>query len=182
MAVQHGHKSIVRALLDAGADVDIASTIGLTPLAAAAAAADVDLARILLNAHASLSAKDEDGWTALHWAVSKRSLELAELLVNSGASLMSPTKNGNMPYDIAVNQENVTMMNFLRAKGGAAHIAQSAPAPAHVEPDKTRFLELSETEKEAAKSQFKSAVIKTAAQQVGVQVATVAVAGCCAVQ
>jgi ankyrin repeat protein len=59
------------ALLDAGADVDIANSLGTNPLSCAVSWQRVDLVRILLKAHASLSNKDDDGWTVLHWAVSK---------------------------------------------------------------------------------------------------------------
>ena len=180
IAVERAQKPSVLALLDAGADVNIATELGSTPLLSAVRNENIDLMRLLLKAHASLSIKDEDGWTVLHWAVSgKGNMEMVELLVDSGASLTAVTKNGNMPYDMAVTGGNVPIQKFLRAKGGVAHIAEGART-AQAEPDKARFTEEAESGflvhlKGAAKGAVKDIAMQR-------QVATVAVAGCCSVQ
>ena len=52
IAAEVGHDAVVRALLDAGADKDLANNDGVTPLMAAAPHGHVTVARALLDAGA----------------------------------------------------------------------------------------------------------------------------------
>jgi len=71
---------IVRALLDAGADVDARQQAGVTPLMGAAAGGAVELVRLLLDAGADPSLKDDAGRTAADWATDRGQVETAALL------------------------------------------------------------------------------------------------------
>ena len=79
-AMVAGDGEIVRALLDAGADVDARQQAGVTPLMGAAANGSVELVRMLLDAGADPSLRDEAGRTAADWATSRGHADTAALL------------------------------------------------------------------------------------------------------
>ena len=65
MASANGHESIVRALLDAGADKDAKDDEGSTALTWASESGHESIVRALLDAGADRDAKDNEGRTAL---------------------------------------------------------------------------------------------------------------------
>jgi RNA polymerase sigma factor (sigma-70 family) len=75
-----GSVPIVRALLDAGADVNRAQQAGFTPLHAAAMEGRLELAKLLLDRGADVNAKADDGRTALQMARDSGKQTLVELL------------------------------------------------------------------------------------------------------
>ena len=76
IAAQKGHDAVVRALLDAGADKDLADNNGATPLMAAAIYGHVTVARALLDAGAD-KAKSWRGKKAIDLA---KTTEMKDLL------------------------------------------------------------------------------------------------------
>ena len=70
-AVAAGDVEIVRALLEAGADVDARQQAGVTPLMGAAAIGSVELVRLLLEAGADPALEDDAGHTAAALATSR---------------------------------------------------------------------------------------------------------------
>jgi ankyrin repeat protein len=79
-AIVAGDPAIVRALLDAGAEVDATQQAGITPLMGAAAAGSVELVRLLLDAGADRSRRDDSGRTAADWATSRGHADAAGLV------------------------------------------------------------------------------------------------------
>ena len=67
-ACYNGHLAVARVLLEHGAVVDPATSIGWTPLIAASFQGHGEIVRLLLDNDADPSIKDKDGWTALSWA------------------------------------------------------------------------------------------------------------------
>ncbi len=88
-AVISGDVETVRALLDAGADVEARTEDGHTALMLAAAGSHEGIVRALLDAGADVNAKDYEGYTALKMAtvrISKsHTTEIAALLRAAGA-------------------------------------------------------------------------------------------------
>jgi ankyrin repeat protein len=84
-----GSVPIVKALLDAGAEVDAAQEKGFTPLHEAALTGKLELARLLLDRGASVELAAEDGRTALDIARDAKQDALVELLA-SRKSARSP--------------------------------------------------------------------------------------------
>jgi len=77
--------TIVRALLDNGANVTLTDENGETALHAAAAGGSVECAKMLLNAHVELlNVKDNDGSTALDIAVIVEKQDVGEYLRSRG--------------------------------------------------------------------------------------------------
>jgi ankyrin repeat protein len=84
-ASQQGHQEIVRALLDAKADVNAKAGNGATALMLAARAGNQEIVRALLDARADVNAKDNVGATALILASLKGHQEVVQLLKGAGA-------------------------------------------------------------------------------------------------
>lgn len=78
---------LVRELLKAGAQANITTLYGASPLTEAVKLGDVELVRMLLDAGADPDSANQDGQTALMLASSIGSLEIAKLLLARGAAV-----------------------------------------------------------------------------------------------
>ena len=89
----------VRLQLDRGADPNLATTRGATPLmmAAASAHADATTARLLISRGARLDARDQDGRSALDWALLQGETGVARLLRDAGAPSSAPMSTASTP-------------------------------------------------------------------------------------
>ncbi|KAG1080072.1 hypothetical protein G6F63_016857 [Rhizopus arrhizus] len=63
---------------------------GGTPLMAAAARGNLNIARLLLSHGAQADVRDNEGWNAWAWATAKGADELADLLEEAGAEPVFP--------------------------------------------------------------------------------------------
>src|SRR5437764_9373486 len=99
-AAQSGDITLMRRLLEDGADANIATTNNTTPLMVAAgigwvegvtteqgAKENLETVRLLLELGADVNAVDGDGRTALHGAAHKGRNEIVQMLVDHGAKL-----------------------------------------------------------------------------------------------
>ncbi len=93
-ACQAGHENIARLLVHYGAQVNVTSFSGNTPLQYAALCGNQGLVSFLLQSGACIDTCDENNRTALHLASSEGHLEICQTLVNH---LIMP--NSNMPTD-----------------------------------------------------------------------------------
>jgi ankyrin repeat protein len=80
MATKKGGEEIVRYLLAKGANPNVSSYAGYTPLMRAAGLGETDLVSILLDANCDISAQDEAGQTAYSIALHEGQLDAAELI------------------------------------------------------------------------------------------------------
>ena len=97
----------MRALLEAGADVNVTGLTGETPLIQAAKRGSVPAVAMLITAGAPLDATDHDGYQALYWACRYRqSLAVVHQLITAGAQ-----PNGQMSAWLA----GWTDVDFTRA-------------------------------------------------------------------
>lgn len=100
---------IVKALISAGADVNIKNYKIYTPLMTACTNRYLHIARVLINNGADVNAKDESGFTPLLHLISaiannsisnlitglsKRNYDIVVFLLNSGADILTYSKNG----------------------------------------------------------------------------------------
>jgi ankyrin repeat protein len=109
-----GHLPVLREVVRAGGDVDVASAnaMRVRPLHSAAASVDpalaVELSRVVLEQGADPNARQQAGYTALHEAANKGNLALIELLLAHGAD------------PLATNDDQLTPADLARAKGHTA--------------------------------------------------------------
>ena len=99
LAIANNNKAMVIYLVEqGGADVNLATKAGLTPLHFAAAYNRADIAGYLLDNKANINAKSPNGYTALHWAAWSNSQPTYRLLLDRGAKrkyvglFLSPAK------------------------------------------------------------------------------------------
>jgi uncharacterized protein len=120
LAVFFGRGDAVEALLEAGADPNLASdnAMRVRPLHAAAAAGRVDLARLLVERGADLNARQQAGFVPLHEAANAGNLELAQLLVDAGADVDAATDDGRTPLAIARDRNHDDVAAYLEAVAG----------------------------------------------------------------
>jgi ankyrin repeat protein len=108
LAVGMNYEKIVKQLLAAGCDVEIANEcshighVGDTPLHEAAFWGRYAIAQELIRKRANVNATTSRGqWTPLHDALYMNNLKIARLLLESGAKWDAKTDKGETPLDIA---------------------------------------------------------------------------------
>ncbi len=142
-AAAGGKVEVAKALVESGADVNVANGAGLTPLHLAAESRRGAMARFLLanGAKPSLSIRDRHGNTPLLYAVAggqesepkamvlatgtvvytaektQSAEELAEILLAAGADPNTPTNLGNTPLHIAAYRGRVRACKLLLESG-----------------------------------------------------------------
>ncbi len=86
LAASDGNADMIRALVDAKANVNSATSTGATPLMAAATSGSVDAVRVLLDHGAFVNARENaNGQTALMFAAWENRADVVTLLVERGA-------------------------------------------------------------------------------------------------
>ena len=88
---------VVRALIDAKAEVNVRNRDGITPLMYASVGGNIEVVRALLEARADVNAKDNDGMTPLMYASMGYNAEVVQALLETKANVMARDKDGNTP-------------------------------------------------------------------------------------
>jgi ankyrin repeat protein len=116
-ALYRGYHDIVKALIEAGADIDV--------FAAAALGRVDDLRRTVDDE--TVNSYAYDGWTPLHLAAFFGQVEAARLLVSAGADLAAVSHNGiaNTPLHAAVAGKHEAVALFLIECGAAGAVADA---------------------------------------------------------
>ncbi len=97
LAALHSHGRIAEFLVERGAEVEVADTIGLrTPFHWAACYESKRLIKLFLKHGATINAQNYDGETALHYAAKENQMVLQNLL-DIGADLEVETYSGDTP-------------------------------------------------------------------------------------
>lgn len=127
-----GHVSVVRALIEAGADINLGTeNYGTTPLIASvnniaiarhygrneAETRQMKVVRLLIKAGADVNAETTDGWTALMAAANVGSLEAIELLLAAGADVNSKHKDEDTAVSRAKAAGHNEIVQLLREVG-----------------------------------------------------------------
>ena len=111
-----GQPEVVKALLDAGADVNLPSreSMKVTPLASAAAAKQTEIARLLIARGANVNARAAGGHIPLHEASANGDVELVKLLIERGADINAKTDDGKTPLDFAAEYKRAEVIELLK--------------------------------------------------------------------
>ena len=104
-ATTNKHPKIVRALINAGAFVNVKSQYGhRTPIHIAAENGDLEIVQALITGKADINLRDDIGSTPLHRAVSKGDLEVIRTLLDAGANPNIPNGFHHFPiYSAVIN-------------------------------------------------------------------------------
>lgn len=117
LAIFFGHPETVNELLDAGADVNLASkeSMKVSPLASASAAGQMEIARVLIRYGADVNARAAGDFTPLHESAASGRIEFAKLLLKHGADVNAKTAEGKTPLDYAREHNRDEMVALLQS-------------------------------------------------------------------
>jgi hypothetical protein len=122
--------SVVRFLLDSGADVNLLSAYEQSPLHEAYKRPEI--AALLLDRGARINHQNRFGWTALHSAAENGFLDTARLFVQREADLELRTSKGETALDLAKTpkmKELLTKEKFWRKRIDAVWMASDYASP-----------------------------------------------------
>ncbi|XP_041729422.1 ankyrin repeat and SOCS box protein 2 isoform X1 [Coregonus clupeaformis] len=117
LAVGREKVACVEALLEKGADTELATKERETPLYKACERENAEIVAILLNHGAVVNKHCIQGWTAFQEAVSRNSVEICEMLVQAGAKLSPTNMYGITPLFTAAQSGCVETLKFLIKHG-----------------------------------------------------------------
>jgi len=114
-----GHLSLVKLLLDKGANPNIASNnqFKVAPIHSACAISHFDITELLIRYHADVNAKQMQGVTPLHSAAHNGQTKLSKLLIDNCADINAKMDNGQTPLFMA-NEKNFQETAELIIKHG----------------------------------------------------------------
>jgi ankyrin repeat protein/ribosomal protein S18 acetylase RimI-like enzyme len=134
LAADRGDGELVRVLLDAGADTEIAEGGGATPLHFAAWRGFVEIARLLLDRGASLEARHQTLGTPLMTAIygsasgslpGSDHIGVAAALLDAGALVDGPDA-AHRPLHLAIRLKHLPIARLLLERGAAVNLADEA--------------------------------------------------------
>ncbi|MCS5711887.1 ankyrin repeat domain-containing protein [Candidatus Berkiella aquae] len=107
IACQKNHESVIKALLDHGANINVADAKGITPLHAAVGLCNENIINELILKGADVSIVDQNGLTFLHKAARARNLGAVRALLETGKIDVNAQDNkGNTALHEAVKMGN----------------------------------------------------------------------------
>ncbi len=108
---------MMRLLIDRGANVNTASSQGITPLHEAAMRGQKNAIDLLVARGADVNARDEKGNTALLWALMMGRSDAAMALIDGGADVNARDAMGVSPLMAAKRHDNRKLESLLVSKG-----------------------------------------------------------------
>ncbi|KTC99374.1 ankyrin repeat domain-containing protein [Legionella erythra] len=118
IACQNGHLDVVKALINARADVKAYTNDGSTPLHIACQNGHLDVVKTLITARAQVNlARTDDGATPLWIACYNGHLDVVKTLITARADVnQALTTTGITPHDIARKRGHTEIARLLKAR------------------------------------------------------------------
>lgn len=124
LAAKCGYTDLVKALIEAGADLNLQDTGGNTALIEVSAdeqeGPNTEIAKILIEAGADVNLKNNHGETSLLYITHYHEPEIVQLLIDKGADLNPVSRFGDTPLSRATNNSE-DVAEILR-KAGAGNV------------------------------------------------------------
>lgn len=108
---------LVKALLDAGARVNVADEIGLTPLMSVVSTRNQDIVGLFLQHGAQVNAQSKDASTALLYAANAGEVPSVQLLLHNGALVNLKNNDGESPLQGPASAGDITIVRMLLESG-----------------------------------------------------------------
>ncbi len=126
-----GEAKIVKALIAAGAKVNVRDSSAKYPVTYAAQNGNVDLLETLAAAEADLNLRDNSGYTPLHYAVMYGRIVMVEKLLELGARTDLKDNDGLTPLQLAKSRDATRIVEILTDSEKIASAA-AIPMPASI--------------------------------------------------
>ncbi len=118
LAAELENANLVKTLLSKGANVNVKSENGSTPLHSGAGSGSVRVVDLLLTKGAEVNAKDQWDRTPLHEAARRSSNPvIVEMLLTKGANVNARDQRGQTPLHYATDRRSVAVVELLLARG-----------------------------------------------------------------
>lgn len=141
IAATNGHKEVVRFLLQSGADKELRTRIGRTPVHCAASHGMYWTALELMEHGADIEAKCAHGNRPLHLSAGGGKLDIMRLLLSSGADIEAKNNSGDRPLHAAAWNENHEAVKVLLLNGADIEAKNNlGDRPLHVAVDGNKKL------------------------------------------
>ncbi|XP_016060733.1 PREDICTED: putative ankyrin repeat domain-containing protein 31 [Miniopterus natalensis] len=114
LAARRGNLSLMRVLIESGADVNLKDNAGWTPLHNASSEGSNDVVAELLKAGANVNCENPDGALPLHAAAANNHLKAAEILLQHGANPNQKNQKQKTALDEADDEK---MKELLKSYG-----------------------------------------------------------------
>ncbi len=120
LATYFGHFSMVKLLLEKGANPNIPSNnkFKVAPIHSACSISNYAITELLIKNGANVNSKQLQDYTPLHSAVHNGKIELVELLIDNGADVNAKTEDGRTPLSIALEKEFKELADLIEKYGG----------------------------------------------------------------
>lgn len=109
-----GHGKIVRALIRAGANVNLADRNRWTALMRASSRGDIEIVRALIDAGTNIDAINNTGWSALIIASIRNNIGVVRLLLDAGADVLIKDYQGRTVLSILKNSTSIQLKKLLQ--------------------------------------------------------------------
>lgn len=117
-AFSYNKKECIKALLEAGANVNVIRKDSSVLQLAVFRDADSDIIKMLIDKGANINFQDSVAkYTPLHMAINLNRTEAAKILIEAGTDLNIKDKNGFTPLKLAEIWDRNEIINILKSKG-----------------------------------------------------------------
>ena len=113
VAALEDHSEIVKAFLDAGADVDKGGSSGYSPLLIASMAGKAQRVKVLISGGANVNLTPEKEDTALNYAIWNDTSDIVRYLLDAGADAEQKDLSGESPLQNALSMGNPDIVKLL---------------------------------------------------------------------
>ncbi|MCI5057407.1 MAG: ankyrin repeat domain-containing protein [Flavobacteriales bacterium] len=113
------HQSVFKVLLESGADVNLETNYGYTPVILAAESNASSFIEPLAKAGADINWKNSKGFTAIHAASDRGNFESCQELIAQGANINAIDGDGFTPLLGAVSSQNKDLVKLFVDKGAS---------------------------------------------------------------
>ena len=130
LAAEHGHKDVVRVLLEHGASVNCATDDGITPLMYAAQKGHMQIIELMMTYGGDLAISDEFYWLPVHYAAKAGHTNVVKFIAEADGNLSARTyPDGDTLLHLATRVE---VVQYLVEKGADIHARNNkAKTPLH---------------------------------------------------
>lgn len=120
LASYFGHYSLVKLLLEKGANPNIPSNnqFKVAPIHSACSISNYEIAELLIKNGANVNARQQQGYTPLHSTAHNGKAELSKLLIESGAHVNAKTDDGKTPLAMALEKGFKETSDLIESYGG----------------------------------------------------------------